>query len=37
VIDRLSYQVDVDEAGRYRFSIRDENGAVQPIPLKAKI
>ena len=37
VIDRLSYHVDVDDSGRYRFSIRDENGAAQPIPLKAKI
>ncbi|MCW2315500.1 L-aspartate 1-decarboxylase [Rhodoblastus acidophilus] len=37
VIDRLSYQVDFDEQGRYRFAIRDETGAKQPIPLKSKV
>jgi aspartate 1-decarboxylase len=36
VIDRLSYRVDRDETGRYRFAIEDESGASQPIPLKAK-
>jgi aspartate 1-decarboxylase len=36
IIDRLSYRVDRDETGRYRFSIKDEMGASQPIPLKAK-
>jgi aspartate 1-decarboxylase len=37
VIDRLSYQVDRDEQGRYRFAIHDETGAKQPIPLKSKV
>ena len=36
IIDRLSYHVDRDETGRYRFSIQDETGEKQPIPLKAK-
>jgi aspartate 1-decarboxylase len=36
IIDRLSYHVDLDESGRYRFSIQDETGQKQPIPLKAK-
>ena len=36
IVDRLSYHVDRDESGRFRFSIHDETGAPQPIPLKAK-
>ncbi|MPR08978.1 aspartate 1-decarboxylase [Microvirga tunisiensis] len=33
VSERLSYQVRLDETGRYQFSILDEQGVRQPIPL----
>jgi aspartate 1-decarboxylase len=33
VIERLSYQVRVDATGRYQFSILNEAGIQQPIPL----
>jgi len=33
VVERLSYQVRVDAAGRYQFSILNEAGVRQPIPL----
>ena len=36
VMDRLSYHVSVDKAGHYRFSIEDEAGGAQRVPLKAK-
>lgn len=36
VTGKLVYEVERDAEGGYRFSIRDETGAAQPIPLKAK-
>lgn len=35
IIDRLSYSVTLDEAGRYRFAILDDTGSVKPLPLRA--
>jgi aspartate 1-decarboxylase len=37
VIERLSYQVGVDSTGRYQFSILNEAGDRQPIPLLAGV
>jgi len=35
ITGRLSYQVERDADGRYRFSILNEAGASQPIPLRS--
>jgi aspartate 1-decarboxylase len=35
VVDRLIYDVGMDEDGRYRFAIVDERGNRQSIPLRA--
>ncbi|MFG1417873.1 aspartate 1-decarboxylase [Xanthobacter sp. V0B-10] len=35
VTGRLSYAVTRDADGRWRFSIEDETGAAQPIPLRS--
>ncbi len=37
VIERLSYQVGIDATGRYQFSILNESGDKQPIPLLAGV
>ncbi|MPR07685.1 aspartate 1-decarboxylase [Microvirga tunisiensis] len=37
VLERLSYQVEVDSMGRYQFSILNEAGDRQPIPLLAGV
>ncbi|QRM32342.1 aspartate 1-decarboxylase [Microvirga sp. VF16] len=37
VVERLSYRVRVDATGRYQFSILDEAGVRQPIPLLTRI
>jgi aspartate 1-decarboxylase len=33
VIERLTYRTTLDADGRYRFSILNENGVDQPVPL----
>lgn len=35
IIDRLTYSVSSDAAGRYRFEIVGESGEIKPIPLRA--
>jgi aspartate 1-decarboxylase len=37
VLERLSYQVEVDSMGRYQFSILNEAGDRQPIPRLAGV
>ena len=37
IVDRLSYSVSLDESGRYRFAILDQNGIAKPVPLRADL
>jgi len=36
IASRLVYEVERDADGRYRFAVRDEAGAAQPVPLRTR-